>query len=50
MKKSVTSERVGKIASKVVRSPWEDKLARSTAGSALSQRPSKAEKLFRKKG
>jgi len=36
--KKVTSARVARIASGVLRSSNEDKRARSTAGSALSQR------------
>ena len=36
-----TSKRVGKIASKVLRSPNSSKKAKSTAGSALVNRPHK---------
>jgi hypothetical protein len=37
--KDVTSKRVGKIASKVLRNPLSGSAAKSTAGSALVQRP-----------
>ena len=39
--KDVTSKRVGSIASKQLRNPNTSKPAKSTAGSALVQRPSK---------
>lgn len=38
MARKVTSARVAKIASRVLKNPKEDKAARTTAGSALSQR------------
>jgi len=34
-----TSKQVGKLASKVLRSPSTSKTAKSVAGSALTQRP-----------
>lgn len=37
--KDVTSRRVGSIASKVLRNPSSGSAAKSTAGSALVQRP-----------
>ena len=40
-RKSVTSPRVGKIASKALASAKSSKTTKSLAGSALSQRPSK---------
>jgi hypothetical protein len=39
--KDVTSKRVGSIASKVLRNPSSGSGAKSTAGSALVQRPGK---------
>lgn len=49
MAKKVTSKRVAKIASKVLRSKRQNKKAKITAGSALSQREKKYKKLKRKK-
>ena len=39
--KDVTSKRVGSIASRVLRNPKSSGPAKSTAGSALVQRPTK---------
>jgi len=49
MAKKVTSKRVAKIASKVLKSKKQDKKSKIVAGSALSQRE-KEKKLRKKSG
>ena len=40
----VTSKRIGKIASKILRSKKPSKPSKSVAGSALTQRPTRSKK------